>query len=111
MDTLPDFFPLASTQRDIWVDQQIDPASPRYNIGGYILIEGFADTGRFTRAARRVFEGTDCLRMRIAVQNGIAVQSFDSEWPGVAVLDFSDAADPDAAALRWMQQAFVSPID
>src|SRR5580658_1057898 len=111
MDALPDFFPLASTQRDIWVDQQIDPASPRYNIGGYILIEGLADADRFARAAKRVFEGSDCLRMRVTVRDGVAVQSFDAEWPGVAVVDFSAAADGDAAALRWMQHAFVSPID
>jgi len=46
-------FPLTSPQLDIWLDQQLNPQSPLYNIGGYMRVSGPIDAAMTIRTKRR----------------------------------------------------------
>ncbi|MEM6405874.1 MAG: hypothetical protein AAF669_04680 [Pseudomonadota bacterium] len=45
--TNPVRYPLTSSQREIWFEQQLYPELPLYNIGGYVDLPGAIDPALF----------------------------------------------------------------
>src|SRR5580698_10486579 len=56
-------YPLSSPQLDIWLDQVIRGDDPRYNIGGYLRIDGAIDARCFESAVNLWVRRHDALRI------------------------------------------------
>ena len=103
-----DYHPLSSPQREIWVDQQLYPNVPLYNIGGYIEINGNMDPGLFESAVNLLIKRYEALRtIFISESSDIPVQSFLEELTvSLPFHDFSCDSNASESALSWMQQDF-----
>ncbi|WP_156755304.1 non-ribosomal peptide synthetase [Actinokineospora pegani] len=94
---------LVPAQRGIWFAQRLDPASPAFNVGGYLEVRGAVDLGRLREAARVVAAENDALWLRFREVDGEPVQEF-----GVVVgaepevIDLRGEADSAAAAHEFM---------
>ena len=105
-------FALSSAQLGIWFAQQLDPASPAYNIAEYIEIEGSIDPIAFEQALRQVVSDTEALCVRITDYAWGPRQIVDDPdaWP-FPIVDLSAEIDPQAAAEAWMKVDLARPID
>ncbi len=93
---------LTRSQYLIWSAQQLDPASPLYNMAFAFRIEGPLDAARFEAAWRSVAASTDSVRIVIRETDGVPRQLLLDEAPELLVVDFSDDADPAAAGAAWI---------
>ncbi|QIS09297.1 non-ribosomal peptide synthetase [Nocardia arthritidis] len=104
-------FPLSPAQLGMWYAQQLDPGVPLYE-AQYIEMDGPLDISVLrevsVRAAREF--GSGLLRLTERDGRPWQVVAEDVEQR-MAYLDLSDAADPDAEALRWMRADVAAPID
>jgi len=107
-------YPLTSPQREIWYDQTLHENVPLYNIGGYVLIPGAIDPVLFEQAANLLVQKHDTLRTmltEVTDEDGIPVQTYAEELTvTVPVRDFSAEANPQEAAMAWMQQRLLSRL-
>ncbi|MFE0177215.1 non-ribosomal peptide synthase/polyketide synthase [Streptomyces sp. NPDC059002] len=103
---------LSGAQLGVWLAQQLEPASSRYNVGVCLEIEGPVDTERFPEAVRLVAAETESLRVRFDTDaNGpFQVLTPDCDIP-CHVLDMTDEQDPRAAAEAWMRHDLTTPLD
>ena len=104
--------PLSAAQRGIWFAQQLNPASPLYNIANYLEIHGPVDLDLFETALRQVVGEAEAFHIRF-VDNGSGPQqffSFPGHWP-FWILDVSAETDPQAAAEAWMQADLARSTD
>ena len=67
---MPDAALLTRNQRLIWLGQQVDPASPLYNMVWRIALTGPLDPARFAAAFARAAADTDVLRFRFSGDAG-----------------------------------------
>ncbi len=112
MSAPENMFPLSSAQLGIWLAQQIDPLSPRFNFGEYFELNGRLDPVLFERALRQVVAETETLRVRIADHGGEPRQTVDVTPPWSApFIDVSAEADGRAAAEAWMKADLAQPIE
>ncbi|QUI24147.1 amino acid adenylation domain-containing protein [Vallitalea pronyensis] len=96
-------YPLTSYQRDIWIDQQLYPNRPLYNIGGYVEIKGKMDVHIFGQASNGLIAQNDALRIIVYEKHGQPFQRFLSELNyHVAFHDFSNQSNPIAYSKNWM---------
>lgn len=103
--------PLSIAQYGVWLAEEISTAIP-ITIAHYIDIHGEVDETAFAKAvATSAAElGSGCLR--IVEVAGRPYQRVDPERSGGGgIVDFTDAADPAAAAMRWMRADYSSPVD
>ncbi|WP_295839385.1 non-ribosomal peptide synthetase, partial [uncultured Xanthomonas sp.] len=106
MDAATLEFPLTLAQSDIYFDQQRYPDDPIYNIGGYIRM-GAMDAQVLRQAHARLVEGDDAFGLRIrATREGIVQYVASVRTTRLEEKDFSDALDPAAAALAWLDDRF-----
>ncbi|MEU9083716.1 amino acid adenylation domain-containing protein [Streptomyces sp. NPDC048357] len=105
--------PLTGAQLGVWFAQQVDPANAAYNTAQYVEVEAPADAARLERALRRALAETDALNMRFAVHDGQPWQLPEptAAEPCLDVVDLSAAADPAAAADRWMREDAATTVD
>src|SRR5262245_33139294 len=104
--------PLSNAQLGIWFAQTLDPSNPAYNLGEYLDIAGPIDAARFEAALRQVVNEAEALRVRfVAGADGPQqIISAPPDW-SMPFIDLSAAADPKAAAERWMKSDLARPID
>ncbi|MEU9045080.1 MULTISPECIES: amino acid adenylation domain-containing protein, partial [unclassified Kitasatospora] len=108
----PEYLPLLSGQAGMWFAQQLDPASPAYQVHEYVEIHGPVDPQLFERALHRAVLDCQTLRLRL-VTGGQDLRQFvepDPAWRFVPV-DVSSEADPWEAALSWMRTEYLRPYD
>ncbi|MFT7839284.1 amino acid adenylation domain-containing protein [Saccharothrix sp. BKS2] len=67
-------FPASSGQRRLWLVDQLLPASPVYNIGWRVGIDGPLDRGALERALNLLVARHEALRTRFAAEDGVPVQ-------------------------------------
>jgi len=104
--------PLLSTQRQLWVGQQIDPKSRAFNTGGYITILGPLDVACFEAAAAACITETEALRLRFPSNaEGPAQVVSPVSAVGLEIVDVSAKHDPAAAAMEVMQQKLHAEMD
>ncbi|MFB9449592.1 amino acid adenylation domain-containing protein [Dactylosporangium vinaceum] len=103
---------LSAGQADIWFDEQASGGSRAYNTAGYLEIRGPLDHAAFTAAAARLAEEAECMRTRfVSGADGLPAQVVEPlERLPLAAVDFSGAADPDAAAAGWMRADLDRPF-
>ena len=103
---------LTGAQLGIWFAQKLNPASPAYNIGEYIEIEGAIDTALFERALARLVAEADVLRVRFVEVSGEPRQIVGADRAfSLPVIDVSGESDPRAAAQAWMQADMAKAVD
>ncbi|GAA3093427.1 non-ribosomal peptide synthetase [Streptosporangium carneum] len=107
--------PLSSAQLGVWVAQRLDPASPRYNCGAYLKIDGPVDVGLLRAAVLRAVAETEALRVRFAEDGGRVWQEVEPEdgvWASREPLRVVEAdAATQAAAEAWMREDLLTPVD
>ncbi len=105
-------FPLASPQLDIWFDQMLLPENPQYNVGSYTHIEGAINPILFESAVQYLVNHHDALRMQVVLENDAFPQQIfvDKVEIKLPIHDFSQAPDPQQAALTWMEDQVVQPF-
>ena len=104
--------PLSDAQLGIWFAQALDRSSPAYNLGEYLDIGGTIDPALFETALRQVVNEAEALCVRfVATADGPRqIIGPAPDW-SMSYIDVSAAADPQAAADRWMQADLAKPID
>ncbi|MFE6690608.1 amino acid adenylation domain-containing protein [Streptomyces sp. NPDC057743] len=95
--------PLTMSQQGVWYGQQLDPQSPKYNIGECIEIQGPLDEALFVTSLEKVSNGCDSLNIELIEQGDDIRQRVGRALSGCPrVIDFSAEPDPAAAAERFM---------
>ncbi|MFI2475733.1 amino acid adenylation domain-containing protein [Nocardia xishanensis] len=104
-------FPLSPAQLGMWYAQQLDPSVP-LNEAQYIEMRGPLDIDTLVEVARRAAHEFESALLRFGERDSRPYQVVDhSLETALASLDFSDSADPDAEALRWMRADLAAPVD
>lgn len=104
---------LTVAQTEIWLGQQLEPHSAKYNLCEFLDIAGPLTPDIFERAVREAVAEVDSLGARFTKNpDGTPRQELaaDRSWPFL-LLDLSDADDAEAAAHQWMQEDLERPID
>ncbi|SHM68904.1 non-ribosomal peptide synthase domain TIGR01720/amino acid adenylation domain-containing protein [Streptomyces yunnanensis] len=95
--------PLTMSQQGVWYGQQLDPQSPKYNIGECIEIQGPLDEALFIASLEKVSSHCDSLNTEFVEQGDGIHQRVVRTSPGRPyAVDLSAEADPAAAAERFM---------
>ncbi|UJB40280.1 amino acid adenylation domain-containing protein [Streptomyces sp. A1-5] len=95
--------PLTMSQQGVWYGQQLDPQSPKYNIGECIEIQGSLDEALFIASLEKVSSDCDSLNTEFVEQGDGIHQRVVRTSPGRPhVVDLSAEVDPAAAAERFM---------
>ncbi|MDU0292211.1 condensation domain-containing protein [Saccharothrix longispora] len=102
---------LTAAQRAIWSMQEDDPASPLWNLGGYLEIEGPLDLDRFARAVHRaVIEAeSPAVRFEAGDDGPRQVVTRPRTWP-MPLVDTTAEPDPRAAAETVMLARLDRPM-
>lgn len=106
-----ELWPLTHPQKRIWYTDQLNPGTGLFNIGGVLRIKGQVDPAIMEKAARRMFERNDALRLRIIYEDGEPKQYLrqiaDLYMP---FLDLSHEPDPRKAAWQWVRAEGAKPF-
>ena len=70
---------VSSLQRYIWLDQKLNPDSPKYNIGGYAIFNGAIDPDVFKEAFRQLKAGNDIFSFHFKEADGTPVYEIRKE--------------------------------
>jgi len=83
-----------------------------FNIGEYLEIRGALDLGLFECALRQALSEVEAVHLRFRGEGEGLRQCVDvlEDWP-LPIRDVSGAADPRAAAERWMWADMRRPVD
>ncbi|NUP51102.1 MAG: amino acid adenylation domain-containing protein [Catenulispora sp.] len=104
--------PLSAAQRGVWAAQFLDPGRCRHVVAGYTEIDAPVDPAALRLAWRRLIEDCDALRLRGVAADGTAWRLGPAaDADDFASIDFSDMADPAAAAHYWMAADLRRPTD
>jgi nonribosomal peptide synthetase DhbF len=108
-----DILPVTAGQREVWLAEQ---HSPRHRsalrLGEYLAIDGPVEPGLFEAALRQVVGEADALRVRLVPGADGPVQMLERELPWtLALVDLSDAPDPEAAGRAWADADVARPMD
>lgn len=105
------YYPLSSTQREVWFDQILHPDVPLYNIGGYLRIDGPIDPAFFEQALNRVIQENDALRIMIHEGENLPTLVFvEKVRIQLEFQDFSNKENAHQQAIEWMEKEFVKPF-
>jgi amino acid adenylation domain-containing protein len=103
---------LTAAQHGVWFAEQLDPDVTKYNITEYIEIHGPVDRDILAGALRQALHETEALRVRLVeTADGVRQVPADPVEPVLPVVDVSRSADPEAAALAWMEKESRRTID
>ncbi|ASM73834.1 MULTISPECIES: non-ribosomal peptide synthetase [Roseobacteraceae] len=93
-----------AAQNGIWFAEQLSPDGYLFNLAEYLSLQGDLDTTLFLDTLRWLANEIQAPRARLVPRTaGLQVEiapHFEGEIP---LIDFSDHADPMAAATTWMQ--------
>jgi nonribosomal peptide synthetase DhbF len=103
---------LTAGQLGVWHHQRLNPASPIYNIGEYLEIDGNLDLEIFESALRHVVGEVDAFHLHFRVDGEDVRQCIEKsdDWP-LHVIDFTAEPDPRSAAETWMETDARRPFD
>src|SRR5436309_2189790 len=105
------YFPLHPAQQDVYMDQLLNIDSPQYNIGGYIILRGPLDRGKFNTVLSSVPQVFDAFKMRFDLDASEPVYRYENDFSELSLtgIDFSTHTDPAGEAHSWMQDRFNTP--
>src|ERR1700709_2237552 len=104
--------PLHPAQQDVYMDQLLNTESPEYNIGGYIVLKGNLDKGKFQEAVNSGPAVFDAFKMRFDTNAADFQYYYDENFTrlNLTELDFSDKPEAAAYAEKWAQDSFNTPF-
>ncbi|MCP2253723.1 non-ribosomal peptide synthase domain TIGR01720/amino acid adenylation domain-containing protein [Prauserella aidingensis] len=100
---------LSTAQSGIWYAQQLNPDNPIV-ISEYLEIHGDIDAALFAEALRRTVDEAETTQVRF-VADEAGVWQYPEAETHLHVVDVSDAADPMADALTWMEADLYREFD
>ncbi|MFF8915616.1 amino acid adenylation domain-containing protein [Streptomyces sp. NPDC015032] len=105
--------PLLGAQEGIWTGHQLDTGSPAYNTAEYVVIEGPVREELFETALRRAVDETEALHCVFSADGEGRPRQVDTPTPEwrLHTADVSEAPDPEAEALRWIDADIARPVD
>ncbi|HWK05312.1 MAG TPA: amino acid adenylation domain-containing protein, partial [Puia sp.] len=96
-------------QKYIWLDQQISYGSPKYNIGGYAIIDGQINVDLFVKAANCLVANNDIFSFSFGQKSGIPV--FEIRDKSIRKEEiYIEVADVDKA-IQKIEEDFLIPFD
>ncbi|HMF05412.1 MAG TPA: condensation domain-containing protein [Methylocella sp.] len=103
---------LSRAQKEIWMAQQIHPASAKYNIAQFIEITGPVDEQRFDAALKQAVKEADALNFCFVALHGEPkrVLAGANSWL-LPAHDLHAERDPRMAAQTWMKADLLRPVD
>ncbi|MFG3055691.1 amino acid adenylation domain-containing protein, partial [Kitasatospora sp. NPDC048239] len=112
LDTQAETLPLLAGQSGMWFAQQLDPASPAYQIAECVEIHGPVDARLFELALRQVLHEAEGFRLCFVESDNGVRQRINpyTDWP-LHLVDVSAEPDPWAAAQAWMWTDLKRPCD
>ncbi|WP_218952292.1 non-ribosomal peptide synthetase, partial [Amycolatopsis anabasis] len=103
---------LTAAQSGIWFAQQLDPANPVFNIGGYLDIHGPVEPDLVAAAVRRVIAEAETLRVRFHDDGaGPRQEILPDTDASLCFVELGGEPDPVAAADAWMRAELARPVD
>ena len=106
-----DYLPLTLQQRDIWIDQKINPGNSSYNIGVFVRISGPFDRNLAAQTIQHLIRNNDALRLAFAEKNGQPYQYFHKIFNiRFPYYDFSNKDSPEEDCLAWIRSDFNEPF-
>ncbi|UHQ22824.1 amino acid adenylation domain-containing protein [Lysobacter sp. 5GHs7-4] len=104
--------PLSVAQLGLWFSQKIAGPGANFNLAEAIEINGWIDPGLFLRALRQVSSEADAVRVRLIDIDGVPRQRVvGTRIDAFPYFDYSDQADPAAAAEAWMRSELRAQAD
>ncbi|MFI7386413.1 amino acid adenylation domain-containing protein, partial [Streptomyces sp. NPDC049813] len=104
--------PLTAPQHGLWLLHQMAPDSPVLTVGEVLDIKGPLSPDLYRDAMRQLIDEAQTLRIRIGTADDEVFQYLlDARTVPIGFHDFSDAADPRAAAESHLRTVFTRPID
>ena len=108
----PTLLPLTTAQRGLWVGHKIGGEDAVMNIAEAIEICGPVVPELFQRALWQITREAETTRVSISEHEGLPRQTIRAEYNGdFPYIDFSQEADPYAAADRWMMAEIKKPVE
>ncbi|WP_121809993.1 non-ribosomal peptide synthetase [Mucilaginibacter kameinonensis] len=106
-------FPLHPAQREVYVNQLLHMDSAQYNIGGYIILKGALNVGKFHETVSSLPLVFDAFKMSFDLTTPDFVYQLNTDYNACELIeaDFSTQANPEAEANIWMRQTFSAPFD
>ncbi|WP_286761494.1 amino acid adenylation domain-containing protein [Salegentibacter sp. UBA1130] len=103
---------LTLPQKDIYYEQLLFAASPIYNIGAKIRIEGLVDRKKIDLAYQSLIKQHDSFRiiLRLNKFQSVSFEILDDFNESIKFVDFSDEDDGEVKALEFMQNRFKKPF-
>ncbi|HAO28893.1 MAG TPA: hypothetical protein DCQ68_16975, partial [Chryseobacterium indologenes] len=103
-------YPLHPAQRDIFIDQVMNPASLRYSQGCYVLLKDTVNKSLFLSSVKQMLFAHDVFRLQFDADEPDFPAVLVSELPSTIFLekDFSDKSEEEA--LIWMHEQLNTPI-
>ena len=100
-----EYWPLTGYQRDIVAVSARYPDLPIAQAVAYARLDGTVNLGRMRECLRRTYLRNDALRLRFEFRNGDFVQRVGTVLPELEFVDFTGDVEPEAACLRWIDEA------
>lgn len=100
---------LSNLQNDIWLDQRSNPRSPKYNIGGFAVIDGTVNFNLFVRAFQIFTEQNDIFSFSFDEREGRLVSEFKEQDASNAIKYLEE--DTLECALAKIKANFKVPFD
>jgi amino acid adenylation domain-containing protein len=104
----PDIYERANLTKNqllVWLGQKLQPEVPLYNVAVAFEFSGKIDPLHFRRAFQTLVDSSDTLRTVIEETGGVPQQKVLDRLPyEMECLDFSAAADPEAALEEWVER-------
>ncbi len=104
----PDIYERANLTKNqllVWLGQKLQPEVPLYNVAVTFEFSGKIDPLHFRKAFQTLVDSSDALRTVIEEIDGVPQQKvLDRLLYEMECLDFSAAADPEAALEEWVER-------
>ncbi|AXK36647.1 amino acid adenylation domain-containing protein [Streptomyces armeniacus] len=103
---------VSAAQLGVWVAQQLDPASPLYNVAAYVELRGDVDAAALREAVARVVAETEPLRTAYAEDDDGVWETVHAEaGAGLEHTDLTGHAAPETAAREAMDADLRTAVD
>ena len=102
---------LSPAQLDIYLNQQLHPGCPLYNVGGPMVVRAALDVDAFARAHADFVRRHDALNLRFGERDGVPIQYLAPAATDLPLIDLSAEPSPEHAAHAWSERLLATAFD
>ncbi|MDD4109565.1 MAG: condensation domain-containing protein [Prolixibacteraceae bacterium] len=96
-------YPLTLPQRSFYYDYLLLKNDCKYNMGGYLLLNGSLDLDVFTQAYKHTLQKQDISKLRFVVKDEELLQYFEDDFePEIFFLDYRNEENPVDKAINYV---------